>query len=448
MNINLALKICKISLKIVFFLVLILGLIMAISVKKIDRKDLKGSQHFKKWKSELKNLQIKSSKGLKASWAKVSLVPPKPTAMAGYGKRQGNLFTAVHDSVFVRSICLATEKDTLFLVSLDMLIMPPGIYETLDKELKSENIVIANIHFGATHTHNSVGSWSNSLAGRFFAGPYDEEVETFLVQKIKQSILKSRNNLLPSSVYYSEGIDSVHVRNRLAIKDPKKDVELRALKIKRENGSEAVWLSYPAHSTVLNASTMQLSRDYSGVVIDSLANKGLFGMFMAGAVGSMGPIEKGKNDWEEVKNQGKGIWATYQNLIWQELEPQIFIKKIKIPMPEPSPKISQDWALRPFAFKKLYGDYPVFMQYLGIGNFRLVGTPCDFSGELMIDLDAFAKSKKMNLAISSFNGGYIGYLTHDRLFDLNLYETRTMSWYGPYMGQYYSGIIQDLVALK
>jgi hypothetical protein len=38
--------------------------------------------------------------------------------------------------------------------------------------------------------------------------------------------------------------------------------------------------------------------------------------------------------------------------------------------------------------------------------------------------------------VTSFNGGYIGYITPVKYYDVDHYETRTMNWYGPGTGEY------------
>jgi len=38
--------------------------------------------------------------------------------------------------------------------------------------------------------------------------------------------------------------------------------------------------------------------------------------------------------------------------------------------------------------------------------------------------------------VTSFNGGYIGYITPLKYYDVDHYETRLMNWYGPGSGEY------------
>ena len=75
----------------------------------------------------------------------------------------------------------------------------------------------------------------------------------------------------------------------------------------------------------------------------------------------------------------------------------------------------------------------------------MVGMPCDFSGELTPELDAYAKSKRLNLMVTSFNGHYTGYITEDSHYDLEEYETITMGWFGPFNGAYLQEVTRDII---
>ena len=74
-----------------------------------------------------------------------------------------------------------------------------------------------------------------------------------------------------------------------------------------------------------------------------------------------------------------------------------------------------------------------------------MGTPCDFSGELVPDLEKGLAAPEENLIMTSFNGGYIGYITPDKYYNLKKYETRDMNLFGPYNGAYLSEMITRLL---
>jgi hypothetical protein len=75
----------------------------------------------------------------------------------------------------------------------------------------------------------------------------------------------------------------------------------------------------------------------------------------------------------------------------------------------------------------------------------MVGLPCDFSGELVADLTQYAQKKGFQLMITSFNGGYIGYITPDKYYQRDTYETLTMNWFGPSNGAYFQEMVRDLI---
>jgi hypothetical protein len=430
----------------VYFLIFII-VICAISIEKIDRIPFEKTEHYKEWQTRLAAHEFSESQGeMSVGWSKVNITPSVPGPMAGYGSRKGKAFEVVHDSVFVRVLAVKNGDRIVYFLSADMLIIPPNVTEKLQELLKSNAINLNDVHLSATHTHNSFGGWGNSLTGRLFAGTYDPKVEENLAEKFQKAILNSKSNLMPAKLYYSESVDKEDIRNRLGISDGWVDSEIRSVIFRRNDGSTANLITYGAHSTVLNSKTMAISRDYPGVVMDSLEKENkTFGIFMAGAVGSMGPIEKGKDDFDEVNNQARGVLKHLSFSDNKEISNTLLSEYLEVPMNKPSARITKNYALKSWAFKYLFGDYPTFIKITKLGNTLILGMPCDFSGELMIELDAYAKSKGIDLIITSFNGSYVGYITSDRLYDRDLYETTTMSWYGYQNGAYFSKIVKDVI---
>jgi len=108
-------------------------------------------------------------------------------------------------------------------------------------------------------------------------------------------------------------------------------------------------------------------------------------------VGSMGPIEKGKDDFDEVNNQARGVLKHLSFSDNKEISNTLLSEYLEVPMNKPSARITKNYALKSWAFKYLFGDYPTFIKITKLGNTLILGMPCDFSGELMIELDAYAK---------------------------------------------------------
>jgi hypothetical protein len=73
-----------------------------------------------------------------------------------------------------------------------------------------------------------------------------------------------------------------------------------------------------------------------------------------------------------------------------------------------------------------------------------VSTPCDFSGELALDIKRLLSEHGARGAITSFNGDYIGYVIPSRYYHLGGYEPRVMSFFGPTMPDYLDGVIREM----
>ncbi len=422
-------------------------------VTTIDRTPYKEMSYYKEWKENIAKINNQTpadtvSNALSAGWAKVNITPATPGPMAGYGKRRGKHYEAVHDSVYVRTVIVENGTTKAAIITADMLIVPPNITARVKELLPATGFTFDQIYFGAIHSHNSLGGWYNTITGKLFAGPYDAAVMETVSQAIIKSINDAKKNIQPATIGFGEVKDTVDIKNRLVGEEGIVDPWVRNLEITGANGQKAMISSYAAHSTILNASTMELSRDWAGALVDDLeSNEANFAVYMAGAVGSMAPIEKGKDDFDEVKNQAGNVEKSIQTILGKFERQPGFLRSVTVALPlrDPRPKIMPNLALRSWVFRWAFGDVPSYIKALRIGNILMVGVPCDFSGELMPELTAYAAKKGLHLMVTSFNGGYVGYITNDKYFDRDLYETKTMSWFGPYNGAYFQEAIKDLI---
>jgi neutral ceramidase len=442
-------KFIKFILKAIGILLLLIVAAVASMITTMDLTPYKEMGYYQEWKRLIADVKPETHRAdtMKVGWSKVNITPASPTPMAGYGNRRGKPFISVHDSLYIRAMVIDNGGVQAAIVAADLLIIPPTVTKILQEKLTAREIPFSQVFFGATHSHNSVGGWGTGISGLFFSGKYDQATVDHLAEAIFQAIVQAKMKLEPATITYLESRDSLDIRNRLVGEEGIIDPEVRSVAFVKQSGEKAILSSYAAHSTVIDSKNMKLSRDYPGVLVDSLEHHYNFAMFVAGAVGSMGPVEKGTDDFDEMRNQALGVQKSILNATPLSEPTDHVVRAITIPLPlrEPSPRLTMDVVLRPWAFKKAFGDYPIFVKALRIGNILMVGMPCDFSGELVPGLDAYAKTKGLNLMVTSFNGGYIGYITHDKYFDRDLYETKTMSWYGPYNGAYLQEVIKDII---
>ncbi len=436
----------------IFVLILLIPLV---SVAPVDRSAHEGKSYYentyKKIQDLKKQMQTSQIGSIKAGWSKVDLTPEKPLPMAGYGDREGKPYQKIHDKIWVRTLLLENEFQKAALVTADILLMPPAVLKELKDILPETGLTIDRIYFGATHTHNSIGGWAEKHIGSHFAGEYNHETVKYIAYKIKDSINKAETNMEKASFGNSRYHAGELIYNRLVGKKGDTDPWLRVMKIKTRSGKTAVVSSFSAHATCLPAEIMEISGGYPGKMVDLLEKNTHidFAMFLAGAVGSQGPYElPQKDEFKQVTYLAEklaDIIVENEKNISLQNKNRFHMSTLDLELRDPQMRFAENWRIRPWLFYYIFGEYPAHISTLRIGNMVFVGMPADFSGELVKNLDSVSNLNNINLAVTSFNGGYIGYVTKDTWYDLDEYETRTMSWYGPNTGSYLTGVIDRLI---
>jgi len=438
-----------------WFLLGIIGMLIlfiSFSIKPIDRTSYKQKDFFSIMQKNLDQLHEvvipQPIHNFTVGFATENITPSYHTSMAGSGLRRIR-FENVRDSINVRTMVISNGKETVSLVSLDMLIVPPAITSLLEEKLPSIGFSLDNTYLSATHTHSSIGNWGEHLAGRLYSGAYDDSLVHFVVNKILQSIASANQTKIKSSLKAGFIPVAGLVYNRLADEAGKIDSLMRIIEVNRMDGKQLILTTFTGHPTCDRSSSLNISRDYPGVLVDKLEEQGYsFAMFMAGAVGSHAC--KGPDRGDARINFVGGRLASLVMERTDSLKPirDSVLAMIRIPlvMGEPQMKISKDWCVRPWLFRSAFGSYPSSsLTALRIGNLVMLGTPCDFSGELMEPIDSMAAQHNLTAMVTSFNGGYIGYITLDKHYDIDHYETRVMNWYGPGNGAYLSECLMKML---
>lgn len=397
--------------------------------------------------SDLDTLKIKSNgaKGkLTIGWSKVNITPANPRPMAGYTLREH--FNSVHDSLFARVLYIDNGRRSCFIITADLLLFPPVIKNELEATHKN-----SFFYFAGTHTHNGIGGWNNSIGGQFILGDYDAKWVKSTVESIAVALQSAKANAMPSSLSYWETDASEYAENRLVGEAGLLEGTLRGLKIKRQDSSKAILTSFSAHPTSISKKSTALSADYPGALITKFENSGYaFSMFLAGMVGSHRWKNPKLADFELVEQEADVLFAKASQVESTPAQDSIAMATIHIPLQlGPSQlRLSKNWKLRDWVFRALMGKLKGEITYLRLGNIILLGTSCDFSGEIYVAhrLGEQAQKEGKNLIITSFNGNYTGYITLDERYDqVSKEEVRAMNWVGPYYGGYYAGIIERLI---
>jgi neutral ceramidase len=446
------LKTVLLNKKLLVALCCLLGLLIihACVVERIDHTPFQQSDYYRHTLQELENAPpvIEEGGKLRVGWAKVNITPPVGTPMAGYGKRKGLRYQEVHDSVWVRSFVFDNGQAQAVVVTLDMLLAPMSIAAALEKEYPRLGLKPEQVYLTATHTHTSFGGWGQKLVGWLMAGNEDEELVEETTAHIVESIRLAQQNKQPARVGYGVAYAPELVRNRLTGSESARDTTLRFLKIEQTTGSTAVLATFAAHPTILPSMEPVLSRDYPGELVDQLEKSVDFAAFAAGAVGSQAVEAPYGNTFKSTRAVGRQLAAAIKaELPGIQLNDTATIGFARLPLelPDPEWRLNTTHSFAPFLFNGLFGSYPAYVSSLQLGKTILLGVPADYSGELLPVLERQASQQGQQVIVTSFNGGYIGYITPDKHYPLKKYETRDMNFYGPQSGGYFTDILLRLL---
>ncbi len=435
-----------------FLFLVILFSVQSCLFSRIDRTPYQQTAYYAKFQKNVAALSKDTNSSiadtLKVGWAKATITPAYPVPLAGYGQRWGKKYTSIHDSLWVRAFVFDNGVQKAAWVTMDLLIVPPEVTKLLTLKLPSIGFSIDDTYLTATHSHHSIGAWADRLVGRLIAGKYDERIVAMLTNQVIKAIQQADRQKQTASLGIATYPCPELVSNRVIPGGPT-DSLLRILKIRQVSGKTAVIATFSAHATNLRSRELVLSRDYPGAFVDSLEKQPQvdFAAFGAGAVGSHGPRASGEH-FEKVTYLAH--FLSQKIMIGFADIPMAYSKSLKIhamrlPLREPQWRISENWKLRSWVFNWLYGKYPASLKAMQIGNTVWVGMPCDFSGELVKQIQSKPAYAHIPLFVTSFNGGYIGYVTNDAYYDRDHYETRAMNWFGPQNGAYLSEAVEAMI---
>ena len=449
-------------------LALLVGVALVGLVGPVDFRPFDGSPYHRETQGRLEALrqtQQGADGALRAGFGRARLTPTlgaaadRPEAgefrslpLAGFGNRHGAPATGVHDELWIKAMALEVDGLRMVVLAADSLIVPREIAEAAIQDLSaSEGLTRGQVHFGATHTHSSLGAWGEGLVSEQFAGPFQPAVRTWFAGQLVAAARAALRDLRPASVASGAFNAPEFIRNRLVGEKGSVDPEFVLLALRQEGGAQGVLGTFGAHATVLGSGMMQFSADYPGAWQRNVEAGGIQNaLFIAGGVGSHSP-NAGAPSFDGTERMGRRLGDKTRDA----LAPLSYTNRVRlttlalpVTLPEPHPRVSDGLRLRPFAAASLL---PVtgetVLSGFRVGNAVWITTPCDFSGEMARPIKDELQARGFQAAVTSFNGDYIGYVVPAKYYHLDTYETRTMSFFGPAVPDYFDRLIRELGGL-
>jgi neutral ceramidase len=240
----------------------------------------------------------------RASVVKVDITPSGSKWLAGYPARQS---TGVHDHLFHRIAALDDGHTQFFLISSDLCLFAPSVYDEVTARLQRETgIAPLQVWWAVTHTHAAPEVGPHGLPKlmmpeRYKHEPdqeYTAEVEKLLIDGIKEA----RAKLAPARMAVGTGYSAANINRRardidghisLGLNpDGPVDRQIGLVRLERPDGTPiALIANYSMHGTALGQQNTLISGDAPGTVATYVEEKlGAPMLFINGAAGNMAPI--------------------------------------------------------------------------------------------------------------------------------------------------------------
>jgi neutral ceramidase len=438
--------------KVIVILLLLIIILIVSCLRTVSNEPYSETKYYKNTLETLDNiiasLPESSSQNLLVGAGKAGFTPPIGTPLAGYGNRKGAPSTGVNDSLFVRVIALQTGDRVVCLIGYDALHCPPRIARIIEDSLKNQfELSPDQLLFTATHTHAGPGGWGKGWVEKQFAGSPDPKIPLMYVDSTMMAVQRALDTIRSSEFKYGIIRAPHFVRNRLVGEKGKKDDELVYVNFSKDKQNIAMFVTFSAHATVLSGRNMLFSGDYPGYLERRLEDKlGGIVLFAVAGVGSHSPTGPGKG-FEKAQNIGYALAdSVLTNLKNQQKEScDLLYFRLPVEQNELQIRITDNLRLAPWLARKFFDVNDSYIQVVKLNNMLIFGSPAEYSGELAMIVKKSARAKGFETTVTSFNGCYLGYVTPSKYDSLGGYETRLMSFLGPYTGDYLTEMMIKIV---
>ncbi|WP_143962554.1 neutral/alkaline non-lysosomal ceramidase N-terminal domain-containing protein [Litoribacter populi] len=438
----------KRTLKILAWISGLLLFLTVLLLAPVDRSDFRDKEYFFQMMEEISALQPSASRNkvLLGSWGRENMTPSEPVDLVGY-KPRGH-YEFVQDSSYVKAILISDTHQTVAFLNYELLIVHPHLAKKVKNAIAKQNLPIDQIVFSATHTHSGMGGYIPGLMGKLAFGGHDKGVVDQMVVSTLGAIEKAMETMDTISLGYNKTPLPEGVNNRL-VQNGITDPFIRQLIIEKTTGQKATLLTYTAHATGVHSGFMGLSGDYPFYLMEALEKDRFeLALFSSGAVGSHSPNLEAR-ELDKVKTYASNIDSLLEIRSDTSVEilrdGEMWVADLPMHLPEAHYRISDNIRLRPWVFNSLFGETNANINFTKIGNILLLSTSGEVSGMFMEKWETLANKQGLHLIVSTFNGGYAGYIIPDEYYELRHHEARDMNWYGPHAGTYFDEVFSTLI---
>ena len=397
--------------------------------------------------------RVEAAGPIRVGLAEIDLTPAVPRPLAGFIGQVRTPFVGVDSPCLARALTVESASSRVTILTADLLLINAKLAKAV---VERAGVQPDQVYFTSSHTHGGPGGWGEHPLEMLVAGAYDPAYFETLTNQLADSVKRSRATTEPAEMAFVEVQAKGRQTNRVDPKMPTHDA-LSALIFRPTGGPPgspplAILTIFGAHATVSHPVPPRLGGDYPAALVAELkrATGARTVLFASGAVGDASPARpKAPSQRKSAEGLGKALAGDLmaalpsakfaRNVELTSLRLDVDLPPVRLPFFAPKFRFSPllTWWI---------ADRQTHLHALRLGPAVLVGFPGDDSGHLASPLIESTRSTGLTTVATSFNGDFRGYLVSEPVFrEKACYETRWMSFYGPWLGEYLNDLARRMV---
>ena len=390
---------------------------------------------------------------IRVGLAEVDLTPRSPRPLAGFIGQVRTPYVGVDSRCFARALTVESSSGTLTILTADLLLINAKLAKaTCDRA----GVRPDEVYFTASHTHGGPGGWGDHPLEMLVAGAYDPASFDDLADRLADAVRRSRARLESAEFAFVQVQTRGRQSNRVDRASTTHDA-LSALVFRPAGAAEgssplAILTIFGAHATVSHPVPPRLGGDYPSALASELKRRtgARSVLFAAGAVGDASPARpKAASQLACAEALGSSLADDLTTALPSaRFGREVAVGGIRLEVDLPTVRLpfASGWLrFSPLATWWI-ADRRTHLHAIRLGPAALVGFPGDYSGHLADRLVASTRGHGLSAIATSFDGDFRGYLVSGRVFrERPCYETRWMSFYGPWAGEYLNDLARRMV---
>lgn len=404
-----------------------------------------------------------AAEGLTAGAAKVSIVPPFPTFMGGFGDRM-DFFEGVNDEVYARALALDNGDTQLIVIGSDMMAIREGMVMRAKQLIHdATGVPLENILLSCVHNHSAPSYY------QFATDDEKQKPESFFAEQFARAGIEAFESRRPAELGYRNGEILGATNNRQQGNDHI-DPQVGVLRVEEKEGRDviATLFNFTGHPVILGSSNLRLSGEYPGAACRTVEQAlGGVAIMTQGACGDI-TVSRSGNPFLEIQRLGRlvageviktaefirptdeniALGGAYETVPFppralpsvEEAEAQLEAEQARMTAAEAAGANADVLRAHERRLRMLRAHagqakqlaagelerpevYEGSVQVMQIGDVILVGIP----GELFVDYalemrQRVAQTHGKSLCLVGYANGYIGYIVTPRAMQTGGYE--------------------------